>query len=332
MKVSSVWSDLLFLDINNFEAVEFERFDGDVEDVSEDDEQRMIAVGKETFTWSMRSNWNLVHFLAEEAHQHYFRVMVGRFSRIIFEKRMGLLQMKKEGEEFDVEERTLAMKKRYVGKQVAGTLTKYVGEILSKSFDIEWPDLPGSHLEPSTPALEFVKSVLKVFDLDSDVINETSILKKSALTQMGMHEYSEESKWLDPCNSFILPNVFCEHCDGCMNLNLCVEVEEGGEEEGAATKGWTCGECGTKFESGFIEWRLVEMMQTKSTQFLVQDLRCPKTNAVARGVMSKTSDSSIPFVGDFDRESFLKELGVLKRISKTYGLHWLGETVQNLER
>ena len=331
LKVSSVWSDLLFLDINNFEAVEFERVESGLDEMSEDEDNRMIVVGKETFTWSMRSNWNLVHFLAEESHQHYFRVIVGRFSRIMFEKRVGLLQRKKEGEEFDVEEKMLAAKKKYVGKQVAGTLTKYVGEILAKSFDIEWPDLLGSHLEPTTPALEFVKSVTKVFDLDSDVVNETSILRKSALTQMGMHEYSEESKWTDPCNSFILPNVFCEHCDSCMNLNLCVEIEDGGEEEAdGGAKGWTCGECGSKFEADFIEWRLVEMMQTKSTQFLVQDMRCPKTNAVARGLMSKTSDSSIPYVGDFDRDSFIKELGVLKRISNSYGLDWLGETVNNL--
>ena len=72
------------------------------------------------------------------------------------------------------------------------------------------------------------------------------------------------------------------------------------------------------------------MMNKKTVQFQVQDLRCPKTNAVATGLMSTTSESSIPYVGDFDREGFLCELGVLQRVAGAYDLPWLAETVDGL--
>ena len=216
----------------------------------------------------------------------------------------------------------LEYKRNYVRKQLAVSLTKYVGEIMATSVDVAWPTLPGSHMTPSTPALEFVKDVIQVFSLDPDVANETSILKKSALTQMGMHEYSEESRWLDPCASFVLPNVFCDACDTCTNLNLCVQQEKAGD--------WVCADCGTAFDKSFIEWRLVEMMNKKSVQFQVQDLRCPKTNAVATGLMSTTNGKGVEYVGDFDRPAFIRDLGVLKRVAGAYDLPWLGETVEGL--
>ena len=104
---------------------------------------------------------------------------------------MKRLKLQKNGE-VDIAEVELEYKRSYVRKQLAVSLTKYVAEIMATSVDVTWPTLPGSHMSPSTPALEFVKDVIKVFDLELEVANETSILKKSALTQMGMHEYSEE--------------------------------------------------------------------------------------------------------------------------------------------
>ena len=341
LKVSRVWSDLLFLDVNNFEAVEFERQDPAEMENEGEGESRVVVARNETFAWHMCSNWNLVHFMGDDMHKHYFRSIVGRFSRIMFERRTALLQRKEEDMAVDVESEMLEVKRKYVGKQIASTFTKYLGDILANSFEVEWPDLPGSHLTPASPALDFVRSVIKVFSLDSDVVNETAVLRKSALTQIGMHEYSEESKWVDPCNSFILPNVFCEHCECCTNLNLCV-VNSGDDEEEAEVGedgsplqrsdvlGWSCEECKGRYDMDFIEWRLVEMMQIKSTQFLAQDFRCPKTNAVAKGLMTRTSEVSIPYEGDFDRVSFLKELSILKRVAKAHQMEWLGETVDNL--
>ena len=74
LNVTALFSDLVFLDENNYEAVEFEvAQEGD--DVPED---RILDVGGERWSYHMRSRWNLVNFLADESHQHYFRSLVGR--------------------------------------------------------------------------------------------------------------------------------------------------------------------------------------------------------------------------------------------------------------
>jgi DNA polymerase epsilon subunit 1 len=83
-----------------------------------------------------------------------------------------------------------------------------------------FPDLPGSHLEFKNPALEFIKTVCIVLELDKSVEREVRILKRDLLSLIGVREFSDEAKFVNPCEPFRLPHVICEYCNLTRDLDL----------------------------------------------------------------------------------------------------------------
>ncbi len=73
--------------------------------------------------------------------------------------------------------------------------------------DSVFPRPPGQHLRPTHPALEFVKSLTRVLQLDSAIEREAAKLKRDLLRLVGVGEFSERAQWADPCVSFVLPEV-----------------------------------------------------------------------------------------------------------------------------
>ena len=68
--------------------------------------------------------------------------------------------------------------------------------------------LPGSHLQLTHPALEFVKALYKVLTLDSAILEPVNQLRRNLLKLIGVGEFSDVAEWKDPCISFILPGEF----------------------------------------------------------------------------------------------------------------------------
>ena len=110
-----------------------------------------------------------------------------------------------------------------ISKHFANYLTRVVGELIEDGGGAEsFPKLPGSYLHLSNPALEFVKNVLVVLNLDPDVKQEVIYLKKSLFAQIGVQEYSAVTQWKNPAAAFVLPDVYCMECHECRDVDLCV--------------------------------------------------------------------------------------------------------------
>lgn len=45
--------------------------------------------------------------------------------------------------------------------------------------------------------------------------------RRDLLKLIGVREFSEEAMFQDPCRSFILPEVICEACNSCRDIDLC---------------------------------------------------------------------------------------------------------------
>jgi DNA polymerase epsilon subunit 1 len=114
-----------------------------------------------------------------------------------------------------------------ISKHFAHNLTRVVGELIEEGGGPEtFPQLPGSHLRFTNPALEFVKNVLKVLDLDPDVKQEVIYLKKSLFAQIGVQEYSSVTKWKNPAAAFVLSDVYCMDCHECYDVDLCATLPD----------------------------------------------------------------------------------------------------------
>lgn len=64
-------------------------------------------------------------------------------------------------------------------------------------------------------------SSAQVLSLDTNIVNQVNKLKRDLLRLVDVGEFSDEAQFRDPCNSYILPEVICHHCNFCRDLDLC---------------------------------------------------------------------------------------------------------------
>lgn len=61
----------------------------------------------------------------------------------------------------------------------------------------------------------------QVLSLDANIGNQVNKLKRDLLRLVDVGEFSDDAQFRDPCNSYILPEVICHHCNFCRDLDLC---------------------------------------------------------------------------------------------------------------
>jgi DNA polymerase epsilon subunit 1 len=248
---NNFYTHYLFLDQNNFGGIHFEQ--REIEDEDENEITQLFnSVGNETSNQSIVPTvvcgWNIMYYLSDNLAQDYFRTIIGRFSKDVFRKQLQIehkakskitsispmsVALKDDDDEngfLSPQEQLLNYKKKMISKHFAHYLTRVVSELLEDDGGADkFPKLPGSHLNMTDPALEFVKNVLAVLNLDPDVKQEVIYLKKSLFAQIGVHEYSAATEWKNPAASFMLPDVYCSECRECRDVDLCAIPPE--EEE-----------------------------------------------------------------------------------------------------
>ncbi|CAM9986714.1 unnamed protein product, partial [Hapterophycus canaliculatus] len=84
-------------------------------------------------------------------------------------------------------------------------------------------------------------------------------LRKQALAEVGVRQFSAEGQYADPCVSFVLPDVICSFCNLCRDLDLCRDSRLMDEDE----ERWQCIQCNHPYERSSIELSLVEAVQRR---------------------------------------------------------------------
>jgi len=347
IRPNNFYTHYLFLNEHNFGGIHFEQ-----REIEDDDENEMTqlfnsggAEDSSLIVPTVVSGWNIMQYLANDIAQDYFRTIIGRFSKDVFRKQLLIQQqaknrmtaispvsVAKNGDEDDStlspQEQLMNYKKKMISKHFANYLTRVVGELIEDGGGEEsFPQLPGSHLHLTNPALEFVKNVLVILDLDPDVKQEVIYLKKSLFAQIGVQEYSAATAWKNPAAAFTLPDVHCMECHECRDVDLCVTLPE---DEESSQKQWLCAGCGSSYDVDNIERRLVDIVQKKCIRYQLQDLRCTKTQQVAVRALSRTSDCSAALKLDIPRNEFFGQLTILRNLANFYELDWLLETTNGV--
>jgi DNA polymerase epsilon subunit 1 len=325
----------LFLDEYNFGTMHLERHDAaEVEDeFAIEDEEHPGAV----VVPSVVTAWSIINYLGSEIAQEYFRLIIGRFSKDVLKKQT---EYKVRDQENNVQsvfsnelnEQLLNYKKKMVSKHFATYLTRAVGEIIKdEPEDQVLPPMIDPHSKPLNPVLEFIKSVMVVLELDSEIDAELHVLKRSLLAQVGVAEYSSLAKWENPCPTFILPDVFCAECHESRDINLCY-IPPPDEEESAKQIHWFCEDCGTEYDVDGIERRLIQQVHSKVMRYQLQDIRCSKTNRVATHALARVSECSAEFKLDIPKKEAQSELQTLHHLAEYHELEELKETTQGILR
>eukprot|EP01135_Chromosphaera_perkinsii_P002657 Nk52_evm25s226 gene=Nk52_evmTU25s226 len=187
----------------------------------------------------------------------------------------------------------------------------------------DFPVLPGSYLSMNNPALEYIKFVTKIFDLVPMASNEVKLLRRNLLKMVGVREFSKEAQFLNPCRTFILSEVICNHCNYVCDMDLCRDtniVDQNGE--------WLCEDCGESYNKVELESRLIDIVERLSMSYQLQDLLCEKCGEVKCDHISRHCRCSHNYVTRRVRDDFLNKLKTLLTIAEYHKLSLLLGTVR----
>ncbi|CAM9095659.1 unnamed protein product, partial [Laminaria digitata] len=221
----------------------------------------------------------------------------------------------------------------FLGDLVSRTLTDKVLETVpaikkySGSGPDAFPHKPGAARQLTNPALEFIKSLCHVLSLDTTVTDEVENLRKQALAEVGVRQFSAEGQFSDPCVSFVLPDVICSFCNLCRDLDLCRDSRLMDEDE---DERWQCIQCNHPYDRSSVELSLIEAVQRRSVRYQLQDMRCKKCGSVATRAMSLTCPCSGPLVAEESSQDFHKTMHLLRQLALFHNFEWLQETVEHI--
>jgi DNA polymerase epsilon subunit 1 len=277
-------------------------------------------------------DWSLINYFGSDTAQEYFKLLISRFSKAVLERQVSLHE--NDGSSSFTSQQTraeqlLKYRKIMVSKHFASLCTRAVDDI-RKDIDenhVE-PPLAFDESEPAIPALSFIKNVVAILELDSDLDNEVQALKRSLLTQVGVAEYAKAAVWKNPCPSFVLPDVFCANCNESKDLNLCY-VPPLNPDDQQYQKAWIC-DCDVAYDVALIEKRLIDLVQRKVARYQLQDSRCVRTNRVSTRALAPFSDCSAGLKLDITREEMQAELELLQSLSDLHDLDGLKATTSGL--
>ncbi|XP_065643489.1 DNA polymerase epsilon catalytic subunit A isoform X2 [Hydra vulgaris] len=208
-----------------------------------------------------------------------------------------------------------------------------VSTSVNKDGDPVFPLLAGSYLPLKSPALEFVKAVCQVLRLDVNIQSQVDKLKRDLLKLIGVGSFADEANFQDPCMSLVVPEVICEYCNSCRDLDLCRDacITPARGNQPASIR---CSnpECGVNYSLEVIEQHLISMLMRRSMTYTLQDLKCTKCKMIKDKNMSKYCDCAGTYSNNIPRDQFMQKLKIYENISKHYHLENLSEMIEFINK
>jgi len=243
-------------------------------------------------------------------------------------------------------------KRNLVSDRIALTVFQFVRQIKAKlprdtsqganAAAAVFPVRRGSHLPLQDPALEFVKYLCLVLELDSDLTEQTAILRKNLMRMVEVGGFSAASKFVDPCSTFVLPDVNCFQCKQSKDLDLCRDEfttplclqSEHQRRAQQHDDEWDvrCVGCGALYDRHLVEAMLLDVVRRRETAYHVQDVLCAHCGRAKVDDMAEHCHCSGPFRNKENREHFEQSMDVFYSIARCYGFHFLADAVEWITR
>jgi DNA polymerase epsilon subunit 1 len=185
----------------------------------------------------------------------------------------------------------------------------------------EFPVLPGTEISRKDPTLEFIKTITMILGLDNSLENETRLLKRDLLRLMDITEFSKIAIFTNPIEKFILPQVICEYCNYCCDLDL---TKKSMVDESAGFL--HCQGCMMMYNRDEIEQLLIEELNNYLIQWQHQDLRCSKCRQIRAELIPEyciRCNGIVECV--ISKESITAKVKLLGKIAEYYRMHDLKE-------
>jgi DNA polymerase epsilon subunit 1 len=212
---------------------------------------------------------------------------------------------------------------------VADQLAVTEGRATAEQAAVAFPVLPGSHLVMGSPALEFVKLVCHLVALDAPLQPAMLRLRRNLLRLLDVREFADEAQFVNPCRTYVLPDVMCGFCGACRDLDLCRDRSAAASVVAGAH--WSCEQCAHPYDHEALESRLVQIVQRRSHAYQLQDLQCVSCRQVKTDSLSSICPKCAGAFSTRQPAAGLREaLAIFRNVAQHHDMPWLLETVERL--
>eukprot|EP00967_Tisochrysis_lutea_P133444 scaffold234274_cov26-Tisochrysis_lutea.AAC.1 len=194
-------------------------------------------------------------------------------------------------------------------------------EPLTEEEETSFPQAAGAFLTMTSPALEFTKALCHLMSLDAELTEPALRLRRNLLKLLGVAEFAAESRFVNPCRTYVMPDAGCSFCHHVRDIDMC--------RDATASREWLCTACGSPFEPEIIEARLVAVVQTRALAFISQDRECRQCRVVQRSELQhRCPNCAGVFTLRKPIASFSATLDTFSGIARHFGMPWLLEVCE----
>ncbi|EJT99609.1 DNA/RNA polymerase [Dacryopinax primogenitus] len=196
--------------------------------------------------------------------------------------------------------------------------------------DFEFPLLPGSYINFTSPPVEFVKFVCEVLRLHKDLSLEVGVLKRNLLDLVHVREFADEAQFKNPCESFKLPMVICTQCSSQRDMDFCRDEDLFPDPGSSNPKTWACADCGHPYDRAAIEVSLIDSVRRLVTAFQLQDMRCGKCKQIKSDNLSAFCACSGTYGLTLGKQETRRRLRTVVNVAAFHGLSLLRDYTEGV--
>jgi DNA polymerase epsilon subunit 1 len=299
----------------------------------------VMASEKESLQPVVTKKWNIEDYLPEVARVLFGKQTSAFVYKVYSFKRefpRDINSQIKEKNESNPDPRVKRLQ-LYIKQELARKMLRIVPNLVRRQeeqnahhdADMIFPQLAGSHLPMDNPALEYVKSVCAVLNLDPRIEDEVRILKRSALELVGgLSDFSSLAQFRNPCEYFKLTEVICAYCNYTTDLDFCRDKELMPRQ--GQTQAWRCKGCYSEYDKRLIEDRMITQIQTWITASDLQDLRCNRCRTVkTENLMRQCNKCGSEYSKTLSKEELVRKIKVFQNVAREQQLIRLTETIDS---
>ncbi|KAK1431332.1 hypothetical protein QVD17_07789 [Tagetes erecta] len=304
LEPTQFWHSLLFMDQYNYGGIQLKS-----DNTNNDSEVAIVP------------QWNIAENLPKET-QDYF---IGTVSEFLYHPwKFAQDQASKRANVRDAESCTPSITAA-AAETFQSCMTEYLKEQIETYFKHKLLKIVNA-LQKSekgkSPALEFIKHVCAVMELDQNVQDEIRVMKRVLLTFVHVKEFSPEAQFQKCTISFTLPNVICSYCNDCRDIDLR-------EDSALLTQEWRCSvpQCGQPYDREVMENSLLQIVRQRERAYHLQDLVCLKCKQIKAAHLAEHCGCAGSFALKEDATVFRGKMEVLLNIAVHQNFELLKECV-----
>lgn len=210
-------------------------------------------------------------------------------------------------------------------KQLNRKYTESLADPSNTTF--QFPSVAGLSPEfsPKNPVLEFIKTILLFLSLDVNIEKEYLGLRNALLKILNVGSFEPQAQWTYPFTSLIVRHVLCQGpgCSNVVDIDVC-RIPQGKTEE------WCCSTCGNRFDTIYLEERLIQMLMQHVQVYQQQDLKCEKCHGIRKDDMSLYCRCSGRWIPTLPRSDLIKSIEVYEKVANFHDMKYLLGLVQSI--